>query len=165
VDSSRIEIVTAGETQLDGQLVTVTNPDQTGAACFSSLRTTDLGLSARPLLAATQAIFPLQARSSAVFTTPADGTFFALALQNPAPVESTVSIELWDGNSLVASTALTLPALTRVSREISELFEGVVPGAGSVLALTATVPVQMLGMSGNENDASMTPVLPALPSP
>jgi hypothetical protein len=165
VDSSHIEVVTAVETQLDGKLVSVMNPDLTGAARFSFLHTTDLGMSARPLLAATAAIFPLQTRSSAVFAAPANGTFFALALQNPGPVDSTVSIELFDGGSVVAFTSLTLPPLTRVSREISELLPGVIPGPGSVFALLATVPVQMLGLSGNENDVSVIPVLPAPPAP
>jgi hypothetical protein len=164
VDSSRIEVVTAADTQLDGKLVTVTNPDLTGAACFSILRTTDLGASATPLLAAAQAIFPLQARSSAVFAPPAAGTFFGLALQNPGSIDSTVSIELLDGGGVVASTTVALPPLTRVSREVSELFPDVVPGAGSVFGLTATSPVQMLGLSGNDGDGSVTPVLP-LPSP
>jgi len=165
VDSTRIEVVTAAETQLDGKLVTVANPDLTGAACFSSLRTTDLGASAKPLLAATTAIFPLQTLSKAAFAAPANGTFFALALQNPGAAESTVSVEVSDGTSVVASTSLLLPPLTRVSREVSELFPGGIPGGGSVFLLTASVPVQMLGLNGNENDVSVTPVLPAPPSP
>ena len=158
VDSSRIEIVTAAETQLDGKLVTVANPDFTGAACFSFLRTTDLGPSTRPLLAATEAIFPLQTRSSAEFAAPASGTFFALALQNPGLADSTVTVEALDAGSVVASTAVALPPLTRISREVSELFPDGVPGS-AVFRLSATAPVQMLGLSGNENDVSVTPVL------
>ncbi len=162
---SRIEVVTAVETQLDGRLVSVTNPDLTGATYFSYLRATDLGTSARPLLAATEAIFPVQTLSSAVFAAPTSGTFFGLALQNPEPDNSTVSVELLNAGSVVASATLALPPLTKVSREVSELFPGVIPSADSVFSLTATVPVQMLGVSGNENDSSVTPVLPALASP
>src|SRR6202171_4970416 len=79
VDSSRIEVVTAVETQLDGRMVSVTNPDLTGATYFSYLRATDLGKSARPLLAATEAIFPVQTQSSALFAAPTTGTFFGRA--------------------------------------------------------------------------------------
>ena len=165
VDSSRIEVVTAADTQLDGKLVTVTNPDLTGATYLSYLRGTDLGKSATPLLAATSPIFPVQTLSSAVFAAPTGGTFFGFALQNPGPGDSVVSIDLWDGGSVVASASIALPALTKVSREASELFPGVVPGAQSFFALTASAPVQMLGLSGNENDGSVTPVLPALASP
>ena len=165
VDSSRIEVVTAVDTQLDGRMVSVTNPDLTGATYFSYLRATDFGKSARPLLAATEAIFPVQPLSSAVFAATTSGTFFGLALQNPEPADSIVSVDLLDAGSVVASASLALPARTKVSREVSELFPGVIPSAGSVFALTATVPVQMLGLSGNESDSSVTPVLPALASP
>jgi hypothetical protein len=165
VDSSRIEFVTAADVQLDGRSVTVTNPDGTGATYLSYLRATDLGKSAQPLLAATAAIFPVQTRSSAVFAAPAGGTFFALALQNPDGADSSVSVELWDGGAVVASASLALPSRTKVSRDVSELFPGIVPSAGSFLQLTATVPVQMLGLNGNELDGSVTPVLPALASP
>jgi hypothetical protein len=167
VDSSRIEVVTAVDMQLDARMVSVTNPDLTSATAYASLRATNLGESAIPLLAATEAIFPARTRSSAVFAAPGTGTFFALALQNPGPDDSIVSIELWDAEagSPVASATLTLPSLTKVSREVSELFPGVIPSSGSVLAVTATVPVQMLGISGNEDDGSATPVLPALATP
>jgi hypothetical protein len=66
---------------------------------------------------------------------------------------------------VVASASLALPPRTKVSREVSELFPGVIPSAGSFLQVTATVPVQMLGLSGNEVDGSVTPVLPALALP
>ncbi len=165
VDSSRIEVVTAVEAQLDGRMVSVNNPDGTGATYFSYLRATDLGKSARPLLAATEAIFPVQTQSSALFAAPTSGTLFGLALQNPEPADSIVSVELWDAGSVVASASLALPPRTKVSSEVSELFSGVIPSAGSFFRLTATVPVQMLGLSGNENDGSVTPVLPALASP
>jgi hypothetical protein len=165
VDSSRIEVVTAADVQLDGRSITVTNPDGAAATYLSYLRATDLGKSARPLLAATEAIFPVRTQSSAVFAAPAGGTFFALALQNPESADSTVSVELWDAGALVASASLELPARTKVSREVSDIFPEIIPGAESYLQLTATVPVQMLGLSGNELDGSVTPVLPAPVSP
>jgi len=167
VDSSRIEVVTSVDAQLDGRMVTVTNPDSTGATSYASLRTTDLGASSIPLLASTVPIFPLQTQSSAVFAAPAGGTFFAVALQNPGPDDSVVSVDLWDADagSVVASATITLPPLSKVSREVVELFPDAVPGAGAVLMVTATIPVQMLGISGNQDEGSVTPVLPALASP
>jgi hypothetical protein len=76
-----------------------------------------------------------------------------------------VSVELWDAGSVVPSASSTLFSRTKVYREVSELFPGVIPGAGSSFQLTATVPVQMLGLIGNETDGSVTPVLPTLTSP
>ena len=164
IDSSRIEVVTAVDAQLDGRRVDVGNPDGTGASYLSHQRITDLGKSVRPLLAATEAIFPVTTQSRALVAAPTSGTFFALALQNPQPVESIVSVELWDAGLVVASASLALTPLSKVSREVSELL-GVVPGPGSFFRLTATVPVQMVGLSGDENDGSVTPVLPALACP
>jgi hypothetical protein len=125
----------------------------------------DLGKSGNPLVAATEAIFPAQSLSSALFAPPASGTFFALALQNPDAADSTVSIELWDQGAVVASASVALPSRSKVSRDVSELFPSVTPGAGSFFQLTATVPVQMLGLNGDETDGSVAPVLPALASP
>ena len=165
VDSSRIEVVTAVDAQLDGSRVDVSNPDGTGASYLPYLRATDLGKSARPLLAATEAIFPVTKQSRALVAAPTSGTFFGLALRNPEAVESIVLVELWDSGLVVASASLALPPLTKVSREVSELFPGVISGAGSSFRLTATVPVQVLGLSGNEDDGSVIPVLPALACP
>jgi len=156
----------AGATVNVPPAVSVTNPDPAVATSDTSPRTTDLGVSPIPLLASTVAIFPVQTQSSAVFAPPASGTFFALALQNPAPDASVVSVDLRDASGLpVASATLTLPSLTKVSSEVSQLFPGVVAGAGSVLAVTTSVPVQMLGISGNQNDGTVRPVLPAPASP
>jgi hypothetical protein len=165
VDSSHLDVVIANDTQLDGKSVTVNNPDGTGATYVSYLRATDLGKSATPLLASAEAIFPVQTQASASFAAPTGGTFFGLALQNPAPDESNVSVDLVDAGSVVASASITLPPLTKISRDLSELFAGVVPSAESVVQVTATVPIQMLGLSGNTNDGSVTPVLPAPASP
>jgi len=163
IDSSRIEVVTAADAQLDSRMVGVMNPDLTSATSYASLRATDLGESAIHLVAATEAIFPAQTRSSALFAAPGNGTFFALALQNPGADESTVSLELWDAEagSAMASATVTLPSRTKISRAVSELFPGVIPGAATAVMVTATVPVQMLGLSGNEDDGSVAPVLPA----
>lgn len=165
VDSTRIEVVTAVDAQLDGKTVSIRNPDGTGATYLSYLRATELGKSARPLLAATQAIFPVRGRSSGLFAAPASGTFFGLALQNPDPADAIVSVELWNAGAVVASASLALPSRTRISREVSELLPGLIPGAGSSFKVTATVPVQMLGLSGNETNGSVKPVLPAVASP
>ena len=126
---------------------------------------TDLGPSAKPLLAATVAIFPVQAQSSTLFVAPASGTFFGLALQNPGPGDSIVSIELLNAGFVVGFATIELPPNTKLSREVSELFPGVSLSSGSFFWLTATAPVQTLGLSGNETDGSVTPVLPVLASP
>ena len=167
IDSTRIDAVTATAGQLDGRRVGVRNPDRTRTAYFSYLRATSLGESARPLLAAAEPIYPVQPISTGFFNTPAPapGVFLGLALQNPGTGTSTVSVELWSAGSVVASTSLSLPPRTEIEREASELFSGVVPPRGSFLRVTASSPVQMLGLSGNDTNGSVAPVLPGLTFP
>jgi hypothetical protein len=143
------------------------NPDPSGTDTVTvpTVGATDLGKSANPLLAATEPIFPVQTLSSAVFKAPASGTFFGLALQNAGTADSIVSIDLWDEGSIVASASVALPSRTKISRDVTELFPGVTFGDGSFFQLTASVPVQMLGLSGNDADGSVAPVFPALASP
>jgi hypothetical protein len=167
IDSTRMTVVTGVAGQLDGRRVTVTNPDRTRASYFSYLRATSLGQSARPLLAAAEPIYPVQPLSTGFFSTPAPapGVFLGIALQNPGTATSTVSVELWSAGSVVASTSLALPPRTEIEREASELFTGVVPPQGSFLRVSASSPVQMLGLQGNDTNGSVTPVLPGLTFP
>jgi hypothetical protein len=167
IDSTRIDAVTAAAAQLDGRRVSVRNPDHTRAAYFSYLRATSLGESARPLLAAAEPIYPVQPISTGFFSTPAPapGVFLGLALQNPGNATAAVSIELWSAGSVVASTSLSLPSRTEIEREASELFSGVVPPKGSFLRVTASSPVQMLGLSGNDTNGSVAPLLPGMAFP
>jgi hypothetical protein len=167
INSNRMDAVTGTAAQLDGRRVRVTNRDHSRASYYSYLRAASLGESSRPLLAAAEPIYPVQPISTGFFNTPAPapGVFLGVALQNPGPAASTVSVELWSAGSVVASTSLGLPARTEIEREASELFSGVVPPAGSFLRVTASSPVQMLGLEGNETDGSVKPVLPGFTSP
>jgi hypothetical protein len=168
VDASHLDVVLGAAAQLDGRRVRVKNPDTTRASYYSYLRARNLGASTRPLLAATEPIFPVQPLSGAIFAAPAPapGTFFALALQNPQPDPSSVAIELRsDAGAIVASTSFTLPARTEISREISELLSGVGAPAGSTVVVRATPAVQVLGLAADESASSVEPLLPALSFP
>ena len=164
VDSTRLDAVNAAGMQLDGKRVTVRNPDRTRTSYFSYLRATSLGESARPLLAATEAVYPVPPLSGALFPAAAlgPGSFVGLALQNPGAAPSQVAVTLRSAAGVVASTAFTLPPRTELSRAASELFSGVVPGPDTLLVVTATAPVQMLGLLVDESAGSVAPVLPLL---
>ena len=164
VDPTRIDLVIAGPIQLDGVRVSVRNPDKARAAYFSYLRAASLGQSARPLLAATEPVFPVRPLSGAWFpaTAAAPATFAGLALQNPGPAQSQVTVSLQSPSGVVASASFTMPPRTELVREVSELLTGVIPQPGTQLVVTATAPVQMLGLSGNETAGSVSPVLPLL---
>jgi hypothetical protein len=168
VDPEHLEAIIAATAQLDGRRVRVKNPDRTRAPYYSYLRAASLGSSARPLLDATEPVFPVQPLSGAIFTapSPAPGRFFGIALQNPQPTSSVVSIELLSTTgAVVASTSLTLPARTEISREISELLSGVSPASASTVVIKAVPAVQMLGLLGDETEASVAPLLPLLSVP
>lgn len=164
VDSMRIDAVIGNATQLDGRRVIVRNPDATRAAYFSYLRARPLGESVRPLLAATEPVFPIVPLSKAVYPLPGSGpaAFFAIAAQNPGgdPSDLTVALRSADGG-LVASTTFLLPAGTEISRELSELLGGVLPEADQMVVVTASSPVQMLGLAADVASAVVLPVLPA----
>ena len=164
IDSTRIDAVIAAAAQLDGRRVSVRNPDGTRAAYFSYLRARALGESARPLLLATETVFPVLPFSGAIFPVPAvaAGTFFAVAAQNPGPATSQVTIALQSPAGVVASTTFSMPPRTEISREISEFLTGVSPHAGQAVAVTASAPVQLLGLVADTDAGSVTPVLPAL---
>ncbi len=166
VSSTQIDVVIADGADLYGRRVTVRNPDLSRAAYFSYLRAAWLGRSARPLLAATDPIFSPLAFSSAFLAGPSDpAAFLALALQNPNADPSDVTVELRSASGAIASTSIALPARTRLSQEVSELFAGIAPGPGTFLLVRSTLPVQMLGLIGNEAAGTMEPVLPSLTFP
>ena len=167
IDTTRIDVIIGANAQLDGRRVVVKNPDGSKAAYFSYLRAAALGESARPLLARTDAVYPLAPISGAFFTAPALGQqeFFALALQNPSSANSAAKVEIWSGQALVASTQLLLPPRTEMLREISELFSGVAAPPGSALRVSASVPLQMLALRGDDAAGTVSPLLPDLAFP
>jgi hypothetical protein len=166
VSSTRIDVVNATASQFDGLKVSVTNPDSSRVIYYSYLRATSLGESAVPLLAATEPIYPAVALSSAVFpaAAPNASSVVGLALQNPSASTSLVTVQLRSASTLIASVVLTMPPRTELNREASELFSGVVPGPDAVISISASVPVQMLGLLGDLSAQTVTPVLPTVSS-
>ena len=166
VSSTQLDVVIAEGADLYGRRVTAKNPDLSRAAYFSYLRASWLGRSTRPLLAATDPIFSPVAISSAFLGPPPDpAAFLALALQNPNADPSDVTIELRSAAGVIASTAITLPPRTRISREVSELLSGITLESSSFLLVRSTLPLQMLGLIGNEASGTVEPVVPSVAFP
>lgn len=165
VSSNQIDVVTGAAMQLDNRRVLVRNPDFTRASYYSYLRATSLGESARPLLAASEAVYPVQPLSAGVVPAvpAAPATFAAVALQNPGPATAQVTLTLQSPTKgPLAASSLSLPPRTEISREISEIFPGITPAADAVLAVSASSPVQLIGISGDEVAGTVMPVLPKL---
>jgi len=113
-------------------------------------------------LAATEPIFCRQTLSGALLAAAPAGKFLGLALQNPNANPADVSIELRaSDSSVIASTAFTLPSQNRIALEASEYLTGVVPPDGSSLVVQSSLPIQVLGLVGDETAHSVDPVKPS----
>ena len=163
VSATEIDVVIADPAEMYGRRVTATNPDSFRSRYYAYQRAPWLGQSARPLLAATEPLFARETLSGARFADAAPaGRFLGLALQNPNADPAGVSIELRStDDSVIASTAFTLPSQNRISLELSEYLTGVVPPAGSSLVVHSSLPTRVLGLIGDESAGSVEPVKPS----
>jgi hypothetical protein len=167
VSDAELRATLAGPADMYGRKVKVKNPDLSLSSYWTYPRTAWLARSARPLLAATEPVFCPQTFSSASFTSSLSaGQFLALAIQNPGEVPASVTVDLSSAAGRpIASTALTLPARTRISREVSELFAAIAAPADALLVVRSSVPVQMLALVGEDAAGSVVPLVPALALP
>jgi IPT/TIG domain len=163
ISPTEIDVVLATQAEMYGRRVTATNPDSFRSRYYAYQRAPWLGQSARPLLAATEPLFARETLSGARFADAAPaGRFLGLALQNPNADPADVSIELRStDDSVIASTAFTLPSQNRISLELSEYLTGVVPPAGSSLVVHSSLPTRVLGLIGDESAGSVEPVKPS----
>lgn len=148
---------------MDGLAITVTNPDKSTNTYNSYLRGMPVGQSTVTLLARTSPIFSVN--TGIVGTLPSTISpqvnpdyFTALALQNPNPAAAAVTVESHSASGTVTgSVQIPLPAYSRISREVSELF-GYTLGTGEYLQVTSDQKIQMLGLLGNAVTESVQPV-------
>jgi hypothetical protein len=161
VDPTQLEVVLAADTQMHGKRVRVTNQDGSSAVYYSYLRATMLGVSRRPLLAATFPIFSTQTFTRTSFVPVVGPLFLGLAFQNPSADSAVITIELFSLlDQLIGSFSFTLPPQTKISREISEYLSGFGLDLASYLLVSSTVPVQEVGLVGDELGGTVVPVDP-----
>ncbi|MFL5264849.1 MAG: hypothetical protein ACJ79L_20795, partial [Anaeromyxobacteraceae bacterium] len=167
VSPTELQVTLGAAADMYGREVVVKNPDLSRARYYGYLRGTPLEPSARPLLAATYPLFSRRLFSGATVAAVAPpGQFAALALQNPGPGAADVTIELRSAAAgPLATSALALPPRARISREVGELFPGVAVPADATLAVTASAPLQILGLAGDDAAGTVDPVLPSSSTP
>ena len=121
-------------------------------------------VSSRALLAATEPIFSVTPRAVATlgpFPSSNESQYAALALQNPTPGDVTVGIALYDaGGALVYQSARTLESQHRLAMELSELLDGVTPPPGSSVVVSASAPIDAIGLLCDEGSWTVSPSLP-----
>ena len=86
-------------------------------------------------------------------------TFTALALQNPGAVAGQATVEMLSaGNQVLGSITIPLPAVSRITRDLAELFP---QGANAAVAvrITSAQPIQVLGLLGDDATGNVVPVL------
>jgi hypothetical protein len=149
--------------RLDGALIEARNPDGSEVTYYSYMRGILNSSTARPLLAQTVPIFPMNPILEAVLPPTISSQlnadyFTAIALQNSGTASANIAIEaVGPGGAVVASKNLALAPRHRMQNELSELFGTTVP-IGSHLHIVADEPVQMLGLLANRKTAVVTPV-------
>lgn len=155
---------TGAKFQLDGERVRAINKDNNKVIeYFSYMRTVDApGSSANNLVAEVHPMFSRQMFNTATLPYITDATHFTgLALQNPSAADSTVLLEMLNGNNVaLESTTLVLPAGTKIGRDIRDWFT--VPFGSQEVTVRAAVTtgssLQMLGLLGDSVAATVTPV-------
>jgi len=160
VSPSEIQFTLTDITTLDSQPITATNPDGSVVTFYSYLRGVPVYAPVRGLLQNTEPIFPAQIHASANLTvhTSQSSQFTALAFQNPNA--ESVAIIVSNSRSGVASLVV-LPSCGRLVDDLQSLLSGSTVGAGDLITVLSTAPIQMLGITGDENAGSIAPFLPS----
>jgi len=163
VGPNQLEVVLADGTEMHGRQVRVSNRDRSGAIYYSYLRAAVLGESRVPLLAATFPIFSTQTFTQSFFFPVLDRhLFLGLAFQNPGSRRALITIELFSAaRQRISSSRFTLPTQTTISREVSEYLSDFKPRLGDYLRVRSNVPVQVIGLVGNETEGTVVPVDPS----
>ncbi|HEX4802986.1 MAG TPA: hypothetical protein VFV14_05720, partial [Myxococcaceae bacterium] len=163
VGPTQLEVVLDSTTEMQGRRVRVRNNDLSAATYYSYLRAAVLGESRVPLLAATFPIFSTRTFTQSLFSPVLERhLFLGLAFQNPSSRRALITIELFSAaQQLISSSSFTLPSQTRISREISEYLSEFRPRLGDYLRVRSNVPVQVIGLVGNETEGTVVPVDPS----
>ena len=153
--------------RIDGKRIRVRNPDGTWDVFYANQQGTVAGKSSRPLLAAAIPFFSRQARASALFAPLTTGTIegkrylTGLAFQNLSAQSATVTIETFSPLDVrTARGTVTVPPGVRMWREVTELLPDLQAQAAGYISVRSSVPVQMLGLVGDEDRELLAPIVP-----
>ena len=166
ISSSRIDVTLDRDIQMEGTRVRVIDKDTKEAATYYSyLRATALGQSLRPLLAASYPIFSRQTYTSAKLAWTKSFTLFTgLALQNPNATAAQVKLELLSSaGQVLQSFSFSLPSMTKATRDLLEVFPSGIFVNGASVRITATQPIQMLGLQGDTSINTVAPLVVTAP--
>jgi len=167
VSANEIDVTLTADTNMTSRRIRIVNPSTNERVTYYSYqRTTAMGKSTHALIASTVPLFAGTTWSLAYFRPILNGSQYSgLALENPTAQTVKVRLQLYGSNGtlLKAKTVALLPN-KKFSRDLVELFTGVVPGNGTSLKVTSSVAIPMLGLLGDDALGTVDPVDPS-PNP
>jgi hypothetical protein len=164
VGPNEIDVTLNADINMTSRRIRVTNRSTNERATYYSYqRTTEMGKSKHALIAATVPLFAQSTWSLAFFRPVLNGSQFSgLALENPTAQPVKVRLQLFASNgTLLKSRTVKLLPNKRFTRDLVELFIGVVPGNGTKLEVNSPVPIPMLGLLGDDAFGTVDPVAPS----
>ena len=159
VSSTQLDVVLPSPLQMDAMRVRVKTQTET-SIYFSYFRAQSVGESTHALVAECYPLFARQTFSNASLPWMRSGQqFTALALQNPGADAVNVTLEMQSATGeTLGSVRLPLPGLSKITRDLTELFAN--PPAGAVaVRITPSQPIQILGLLGEDATSNVVPVI------
>jgi hypothetical protein len=163
ISSTQLDVVLPSPLQMDAVRVRVTTQTER-STYFTYFRAQIVGESTHPLVAESYALFARQLFFSGTLPWTRSGQqFTALALQNPSNSAVNVTLEMESATGdVLGTTSLPLPALSKMTRDLAELFANAPAGAVAV-RITPSQPIQLLGLLGDDATSNVVPVIVTTP--
>lgn len=161
VSSNEVQVTLAQTVSMAGQKIQIDNNGPT-TVYYSYLRATPTSQSNIDLLRRTVPVFSniaaLGGRFQAALPAHGRATFAGLALQNPNADAAHVTLQLLSiSGEQIAATEMTLAPETRITAGVSEFFPDASAPMGSYVRFSSTLPVQSVGLLGDEGAGTVVP--------
>jgi len=162
VSPNEMDLTLLEDAVMDGQRIDATDPDRSTDSYFSYMRGVPQGQSSSLLLTQAVPIFSTITHSQASITEQAiENVLTGLAIQNPNGDTVQVALAAFDPSGNPAGQAnISLPFGARITRELGEYFGTSLP-SGSVVRVSSSLPVQMLGLLADTSAWVVAPLSPA----
>ena len=164
ISSNELHITLSTAFDLRGKRVRLENRAHELVTYFPSGRSELIGISSHPLIADSYPFFAETVWTAAYFRPSAVGTVFTgLALQNRHSAAASVTLQLRTAaGGLLSTQKMTLAAGTHIVRDVAEMLPTGMALIGTSLKVSSNLPVQMLGMRGDDASGVVLPVDPSL---
>jgi hypothetical protein len=167
LSTNEIDVTLTTDLNMTSQRIRVTNPStKEQATYYSYARTAAMGKSKHTLVAATVPLFAQSTWTLAYFRPVLNGSqFTGLAIQNATTATAKIRLQIFSSSGTLLKTKnLKLAAYKRIARDLAEFFSPIAPVTGTTVKVTSAVPVQLLGLLGDDVLGTVDPVDPS-PNP